>query len=110
MLEYQSHEYELGMDGGIEQAEQNFREGVSGPAPDDEGARPLPGVGDEATIVTSTHGDPNRVTQVQISARRGNVNIWLSYTPRLEGRDSMEEAVALAERLARTAADRVVLD
>lgn len=109
-LEYRLHQYALGEDGGIEQAERNFREGFPGPAPGDKGARPLPGVGDEATIVTSTHQDPSRVTQIQISARKGNVTIWLSYTPQLEGEDATGKAVALAERLARTAADRVVLD
>lgn len=118
-LEYRLHKYALGRDGGIEQAEQNFRDGFPGPAPDAEGARPLPGIGDEATLVTSAHRDPGRATQVQIAARKGNVTIWLSYTPRREGkdsagkdsagRDSADEAVALAERLVRTAADRVVL-
>ncbi|WP_176401738.1 hypothetical protein [Actinomadura sp. BRA 177] len=109
-LAYQLHKYQLGQDGGIEQAEKEFREGPGGPTPDDKGARPLPGVGDEATIVTSTYKDPSRVTQIQISVRRANVTVWLSYTPRLKGRDSTSEAVALAEHLARTATDRIKLD
>ncbi|WP_433228363.1 hypothetical protein [Actinomadura formosensis] len=108
-LEYRLYEYRTGQDGGIEQAKERFREGPGGPTPEDKDARPLPNVGDEAVIVASTYQDATRVKQVQVSARKGNVVIWLVYTPRLKGWDSTDEAAAIAERLARTAAGRVVL-
>ncbi|QKW40012.1 hypothetical protein HUT06_43255 [Actinomadura sp. NAK00032] len=108
-LKYTLFRYDLGMDGGIERAEERFREGPGGPTLDDEGARTLPGVGDGATIDTATYQDGTRVHQIQVSARKANVVAWLVYAPP-EERDSRDEAVREAERLARAAVAAIAVE
>ncbi|MFF4235603.1 hypothetical protein ACFYYL_07040 [Actinomadura geliboluensis] len=108
-LKYTIFRYAIGMDGGIERAEERFREGPGGPTLDDEGARKLPGIGDEATIVTAAYKDGTRVHQIQVSARKANVVAWLVYAPP-EKRDSRDEAVQEAERLTRAAVAAITVE
>jgi hypothetical protein len=108
-VDYTLFQYDLGLDGGIEQASERYREGPGGPVPDAEGAMPLSGLGDEAVLSVSTgQADPAKVVQIQVSARKANVVARIVYMP-LAGRDGKGAAVATARSSARDALSGIVL-
>lgn len=91
--------YAVGHDGGVEQAESRFRAAAADVAGGTR--RAVPGLGDEAVAIVPSGAGP-----VKVLARRANVVVQVAYRPRT---GTPAAATATAQRLARTAVDRVRL-